>query len=97
MSYNLLADYYADSDYSRTVLFGHCPAYALHIDYRKQLFLKEISGYNADLFMMQEVDGKIFDLDLEPLLSEQNMSGVYQKKGTTAEGLATFYNNDRFE
>lgn len=97
VSYNLLADYYADSDYSRTVLFGHCPEYALHIDYRKQLLMKEITGYNSDLYMMQEVDSKIFDLDLEPLLNEHGLAGIYQKKGTTAEGLATFYNTKRFE
>jgi hypothetical protein len=29
MSYNILADLYADSDFSRTNLFPHCPAYAL--------------------------------------------------------------------
>lgn len=44
VSYNLLADLYADSDYSRTVLFPYCLPYALHIDYRKQLILKEIIG-----------------------------------------------------
>lgn len=44
MSYNILADTYADSDYSRGVLFPYCPPYALHIDYRKQLIIKEIIG-----------------------------------------------------
>ncbi len=29
MSYNILADLYADSDFSRTNLFPQCPAYAL--------------------------------------------------------------------
>ena len=37
MTYNLLADLYADSDYSRTVLHPQCPPYALEIDYRKQV------------------------------------------------------------
>lgn len=44
VTYNLLADLYADSDYSRTVLFPYCPSYALNIDYRKQLILKELIG-----------------------------------------------------
>jgi len=96
-SYNILADYYCDSDYTRTVLFPYCPAYALAIDYRKQLFLKEILGYNTDLLCMQEVDFKIFDLDLVPFLSEQGMDGIHNKKGTTPEGLACFYKRDRFE
>lgn len=46
---------------------------------------------------MQEVDFKVFDLDLIPFLSEIDMSGVHDKKGTTPEGLATFYRTDRFE
>lgn len=43
-SYNILADAYADSDYSRGVLFRYCPAYALAIDYRKLLIIKELIG-----------------------------------------------------
>lgn len=96
-TYNLLADYYADSEDGRTKLFNYCPEYALKIDYRKQLLLKEITGYNADIFCMQEVDFKIFDGDLIPFLSEQNMHGVHNKKGTTPEGVATFFRTDRFE
>lgn len=46
-SYNILADTYADSDYSRDVLFPYCPPYALAIDYRKLLIIKELIGiYN---------------------------------------------------
>jgi 2',5'-phosphodiesterase len=97
VSYNLLADYHADSDFSRTSLFPYCSAYALHIDYRKQLFLKEILGYNADLICLQEVDEKIFDLDLVPSLEERGLTGVHIKKGKTPEGLAVFWDTERFE
>lgn len=97
MTYNLLADYYCDSDYSRTALFPYCPPYALQIDYRKHLFIKEIIGYNSDITCLQEVDGKIFDLDLVPILQTKFMKGNLRKKGTTAEGLATFYDTRRFE
>ena len=31
-------------DYTRTVLHPYCPPYALAIDYRKQLILKELIG-----------------------------------------------------
>lgn len=96
-SYNLLADYYADSDDGRNILFNYCPEYAIKIDYRKQLLLKEILGYNADIFCMQEVDFKVFDGDMVPFLGGQSMSGVHNKKGTTPEGIATFYRNDRFD
>lgn len=46
MSYNILADTYADSDFSKDVLYPYCPQYALDMDYRKQLILKEIIGIN---------------------------------------------------
>lgn len=96
-SYNLLADYYADSEDGRTKLFNYCPEYAIKIDYRKQLLLKEITGYKADIFCMQEVDFKVFEGDLIPFLGQQNMKGVHNKKGTTPEGVSIFYRSDRFE
>ena len=42
VTYNLLADLYADSDHSRTVLHPQCPPYALEIDYRKQVLLPQL-------------------------------------------------------
>lgn len=98
VSYNLLADLYADSDYSRSHLFPYCPPYALSIDYRKQLFIKELIGYQADIMCLQEVDGKIFNYDLSPIFCDFfNYSGTYCQKGNSGEGLATFFNSDRFE
>jgi len=47
ISYNLLADLYADSDFSRTVLFAQCPPYALAIEYRIKLILSELIGFQA--------------------------------------------------
>lgn len=96
-SYNILADYYADTEAGRTIFFPYCPEYAIKLDYRKQLLLKEIIGYNADIFCMQEVDFKVFEGDLVPVLSVKSMSGVHNKKGSTPEGTATFFRNDRFE
>uniref|UniRef100_A0AAG5DVT2 2',5'-phosphodiesterase 12 n=1 Tax=Anopheles atroparvus TaxID=41427 RepID=A0AAG5DVT2_ANOAO len=97
VSYNLLANLYSDSDYSRNVLFGYCLPYALGIDYRKQLFIKEILGYKGDIICLQEVDSKIFDLDLVPTFQHKNYVGHYRSKGKVAEGLATFYDADKFE
>ncbi|XP_031627621.1 2',5'-phosphodiesterase 12 [Contarinia nasturtii] len=97
VSYNLLADYYADSDFSRTELFPYCPPFALAIDYRKHLFIREIRGYNADICCLQEVDSKIFDLDLKLCLGNDGLEGILQKKGTTQEGVATFYNRNKFD
>lgn len=97
VSYNLLADLYADSETAKKELFPYCPEYALNIDYRKQLFMKELIGYNADLMCLCEVDDKIFDLDLTPVFESKGMTGTFQVKGTTREGLATFWRKERFE
>lgn len=96
VSYNLLADMYADSEFSRTVLFPYCPPYALHIDYRKQLFMKEIAGYNADVLCLQEVDNSIFTHDLVPFLSESYQGNFSQKGENVLEGLAIFYHISKF-
>uniref|UniRef100_A0A2M3Z9Z6 2',5'-phosphodiesterase 12 n=1 Tax=Anopheles braziliensis TaxID=58242 RepID=A0A2M3Z9Z6_9DIPT len=97
VSYNLLADYYTDSDYSRTVLFGYCLPYALEMDYRKQLLIKELLGYRGDILCLQEVDSKIFDCDLRPILEQKHFAGYHVPKRNTAEGLATFYDTAKFD
>ena len=98
VSYNILADLYADSDYSRTVLFAQCPPYALSIDYRVKLVLQELMGYHADLVCLQEVDQKVFDLHLSPLLATVDLEGCFVKKGgQVSEGLAIFWRRSRLE
>ncbi|XP_041989188.1 2',5'-phosphodiesterase 12 [Aricia agestis] len=97
VSYNILADLYCDSDFTRTVLHPYCPPYALHIDYRKNLLLKEITGYNADVVCLQEVGKKIFLNCLKPFLEFNGLDGEFYQKGkTVSEGLACFYRKDRF-
>lgn len=100
ITYNILADLYADSDYSRDTLFKYCPPYALHIEYRKQLLFKELIGYNADIMCLQEVDGKVFRNDLQPTfcLTGGHFKGIYSSKGgKVAEGVAIFYRDSKFE
>lgn len=99
VSYNILADLYADSDYSRTHLFPYCPPYALKVDYRKQLYIKELLGYNADIMCLQEVDMKIFEYDLKPVLEDESKGfrGVIAQKGSSGEGIATFFRTSRFD
>ncbi|XP_034824735.1 2',5'-phosphodiesterase 12 [Maniola hyperantus] len=98
VSYNILADLYCDSEHTRTILYPYCPPYALHIDYRKQLILKELQGYNADIICLQEVDRKIFNSSLMSFLACDGLKGLFYKKGKlVAEGLACFYRETRFK
>ncbi|XP_017050590.2 2',5'-phosphodiesterase 12 [Drosophila ficusphila] len=99
ISYNLLADLYASSDYAGSTLFSYCPAKYLQIDYRKPLFINEIIGYNSDIICLQEVDQRIFDFDLKEILEQPpyNFHGILAPKGKCAEGVAIFFRTSRFE
>ena len=44
MCYNILADKYANTKTAMDLYYPYCPPYALGLDYRKQLFMKEIMG-----------------------------------------------------
>lgn len=97
VTYNILADLYADSDYSRDVLFGYCQKYAISMDYRKQLFIKEIRGYHGDIICLQEVDAKLFDMDLTTIFGEeQNYTCRFAEKRDVGEGVAILFRNNRF-
>ncbi|XP_078620221.1 2',5'-phosphodiesterase 12-like [Branchiostoma floridae x Branchiostoma japonicum] len=96
VSYNILADVYAKTELSLTVLYPYCPPYALELDYRRQLLLKELVGYNADLLVLQETGKSLFNDALVPALDLSDMDGVYIGKGQQSEGEAIFYHRDKF-
>lgn len=96
VTYNILADMYADSDYSRDQLYPYCPAYALAVDYRKQLYTIELVGYNADIICLQECDRKVFIDHLLPIFEIEGFVGVMKTKGQVPEGTAIFYRKNKF-
>uniref|UniRef100_A0A8C5THV1 Phosphodiesterase 12 n=1 Tax=Malurus cyaneus samueli TaxID=2593467 RepID=A0A8C5THV1_9PASS len=96
VSYNILADTYAQTEFSRTVLYPYCAPYALEIDYRQNLLKKELAGYSADLICLQEVDKSVFVDSLAPALDAFGLEGVFRIKEKQHEGLATFYRRDKF-
>lgn len=99
VSYNILADTYASTNYSAEHLFPCCPQYALELFYRRQLIFDEILGYNADVVCLQEVDEEVFKYDLSRVLPHLSpLQGFYTGKlsNSTKEGAATFYNTNKF-
>jgi len=46
---------------------------------------------------LQEVDKSIYEYDLLPSLYMMNYDSVFITKNEISEGLATFFNQDRFE
>ncbi|XP_042861994.1 2',5'-phosphodiesterase 12-like [Penaeus japonicus] len=94
--YNILADLYADSDFAKSKLFSTCPPYAIDLDYRKQLLIKELIGYNADLVCLQELDERLFVRDLQPTLEREGLEGYYDAKGgQVTEGCGIFFRKSK--
>lgn len=96
VSYNILADVYAQTELSKTVLYPYCAPYALQLDYRQNLIKKELAGYNADIICLQEVDKGVFADSLSPALDAFGLDGVFRVKEKQHEGLATFYRRSKF-
>ena len=63
--YNILAEVYTDTDYSRNDLFSYCPNEYLDYDYRKLLLANELVGESIFKGPMIEVcmNYTIFQLD----------------------------------
>ncbi|RWS02555.1 phosphodiesterase 12-like protein [Dinothrombium tinctorium] len=103
VSYNILADLYADSDYSRTVLFPYCPPEILDKNYRRNLLFKELTGYNGDVVCLQEVDRKLYNNELKEIMDINGLDSVYSEKKFEddekfcGEGLACFYRRSKFK
>nr|XP_019952499.1 PREDICTED: 2',5'-phosphodiesterase 12 [Paralichthys olivaceus] len=97
VSYNILADVYAQTELSKTVLYPYCAPYALQLDYRQNLVKKELAGYNADIICLQEVDQGVFVDSLTPSLDAFGLDGVFKLKERQHEGLSTFYRRSKFQ
>ncbi|KAJ6668348.1 hypothetical protein lerEdw1_015725 [Lerista edwardsae] len=96
VTYNILADIYAQTELSRTVLYPYCAPYSLELDYRQNLLKKELAGYSADIICLQEVDKSVFTDSLGPALDAFGLEGLLKLKEKQHEGLATFYRRDKF-
>ncbi|XP_034962266.1 2',5'-phosphodiesterase 12 [Zootoca vivipara] len=96
VTYNVLADVYAQTELSRTVLYPYCAPYSLELDYRQNLLKKELVGYSADIICLQEVDKSVFADSLGPALDAFGLEGLFKIKEKQHEGLATFYRRDKF-
>lgn len=96
VTYNLLADFYARSEYSKKEIFNYCDIGHLDGAYRNKVQLMELKGYNADVYCLQEVDETMFENNFKSFFELLGLKGIYRKKFKTDEGLAIFYNTDKF-
>lgn len=97
MSYNLLASAYADTEVARTQLFGYVPRWAMHTEYRKQLQLQEILGFQPDIVCLQELDMRAFETYFQPHFADHGFEGLFSGKlGSGQEGEGIFFRSSKF-
>jgi 2',5'-phosphodiesterase len=92
ISYNILADAYATSDFAISHLYPYCHPDHLETEYRMQLILQELIAYAADVICLQECDRKSYNQYFMPLLDHMgyHQSSHSCKEGSVSEGCAIF-------
>lgn len=92
MTYNILSEKYCRDD-----LYGYCPIEYLAVDYRKQLLIKEIMGYHADIICLQEVDASVLKHFYSKSFKKDNYIYMFNTKGNkSTEGLLLAYRLKKF-
>ncbi|EDV26310.1 uncharacterized protein TRIADDRAFT_21945 [Trichoplax adhaerens] len=97
VSYNILGESYVGSKYAKRI-YRNCPDYALDINYRQQLLMRELTSYNADLICLQEVSHETFNNRLKYGLQFQGFQGLWKSRVfDNNDGLAIFYKTSKFD
>lgn len=93
LSYNILADYLANSH--RSKLYFHIPRHMLEWEWRKKNILFELGLWSADIMCFQEVDR--FQ-EFEEQLKLKGYSGIWKMRtGIPVDGCAIFWRTSRFK
>ena len=81
MCYNTLCDKYATPG-----TYGYTPSWALNWDYRKELILRELLDYRADVICLQvsstkqEIECRYFEEYFKEQLKHQDYDGIFFPK-----------------
>lgn len=73
--YNTLAPIYATP-----TIYPYTPSYSLTWEYRKNIILREILSYNADVICLQEVQTDHFRTFYQPRLNDAGYDGIFKAK-----------------
>lgn len=93
LSYNILADYLANTH--RSKLYFHIPRHLMDWEWRKRSILFELGLWSPDIMCFQEVD-RFNDLELE--LRNRGYSGIWKMRtGDAIDGCAIFWRTSRFK
>lgn len=101
LCYNILCDTFATRQ-----KYGYCPMSALAWDKRKDLLMKEIVFYNADIVSLQEVETEQYFNYFLPEMSNLGYKGTFAAKSRSktvndedrkhVDGCAIFYKTSKF-
>jgi mRNA deadenylase 3'-5' endonuclease subunit Ccr4 len=75
LTYNILAELYATQQ-----AFPTTEQCALLWQYRRQLIMRELALYDADIVCLQEVQSTSFHEDLRPEMDRRGFDAVFKKK-----------------
>ncbi|KAJ1626593.1 Endonuclease/exonuclease/phosphatase [Pavlovales sp. CCMP2436] len=98
LSYNVLADWYANQPLSISSLFAHVPRRELIARRRLPRALYEIIKHDADIVCLQEVDTVAYEGLFEPAMRARGYGGAHAPKVNGArEGCALFWRLSKLE
>jgi len=98
VSYNILHDAFASTNYAKYKLYPFATEDVLSLHNRKVAIARELMELRGDVVCLQECGATLFDTYLKGFLESQGYEAVYMNKcGKTREGCATAFRMDRFE
>ena len=99
VTYNILADLYAGREIEKGYcMYSHCGMECLARQRRMPMIVAELLSYHADIVCLQEVDLKIYESLLRPVLEACGYQGFFSNKiSSNQEGCAMFWSTNEFE
>ena len=80
VTYNVLHDSYASSDYARTVLYPHVSDRNIEYNNRELRLGQEIISYSSDVIALQEMGRSTFSNYFRPLFRSLGYEGTHESK-----------------
>jgi 2',5'-phosphodiesterase len=98
VSYNILNDAFATTNWARRVLYPFASEEVRSLGFRQGAILNELRNYNAELMCLQEVGESMYRRYLGPMLTASGFGHFYaSKSGMVKDGCAIAYSARRFE
>lgn len=101
LSWNILCDRAATA-----TMYGYTPSEALAWQHRRDMILDEMTGRNADIMCLQEMDIENFNEFFRPNLASGDYKGVFfpksraqtmgEKESRNVDGCAIFFKNTKY-